>query len=90
MNYTFLLFLLGRVLFGGYFIINGYKHFKHLKSYTAYAESKGVPMAKAMVVITGLMILLGGLGILLGMYVKFAIFLLATFLIFVTPQMHKY
>ena len=35
------LFLLGRILLGGYFIISGYRHFEHLANNTAYAASKG-------------------------------------------------
>jgi len=63
------LFLLGRILLGGYFIKNGYNHLKNLNMLTGYAQSKGVPMPKIAVFVTGLMLLFGGLGILLGVYV---------------------
>ena len=84
------LFLLGRVLLGGYFIMSGYNHFKNLQSYNGYAQSKGVPMPKLAVLVTGAMLALGGLGVLLGVWVNLAILLLALFLIFVTPKMHAY
>lgn len=84
------LFILGRILLGGYFIMNGYIHFKNLESYTGYAQSKGVPMAKVSIIITGIMMLLGGLGILLGAYVQFAIFLLALFLLGTLLKIHTY
>ena len=84
------LFLLGRVLLGGYFIMSGYNHFKNLQSYSGYAQSKGVPMPKLAVLVTGAMLALGGLGVLLGVWVNLAILLLALFLIFVTPKMHAY
>ena len=84
------LFLLGRVLLGGYFIMSGYNHFKNLQSYSGYAQSKGVPMPKLAVLVTGAMLALGGLGVLLGVWINLAILLLALFLIFVTPKMHAY
>jgi uncharacterized membrane protein YphA (DoxX/SURF4 family) len=84
------LFILGRILLGGYFIISGYRHFAHLESNTQYAQSKGVPMAKVSVVITGIMMLLGGLGILLGIYVQCAVLLLILFLLGTLVKMHRY
>ena len=84
------LFLLGRVLLGGYFIMSGYNHFKNLQSYSGYAQSKGVPMPNLAVLVTGAILALGGLGVLLGVWINLAILLLALFLIFVTPKMHAY
>ncbi len=84
------LFVLGRILLGGYFIMSGFNHFKNLAGTTGYAQSKGVPMAKEAVMLTGAMMILGGAGILLGVYVQCAITLLALFLIGVTPKMHAY
>lgn len=84
------LFLLGRVLLGGYFIMSGYNHFKNLQSYSGYTQSKGVPMPTLAVIVTGLMLVLGGLGVLLGIWVNVAILLLVLFLVFVTPKMHAY
>ncbi len=84
------LFLLGRVLLGVYFILSGWKHFKHLKSMTGYAASKNVPLPREGVMLTGLMMILGGLGVLLGVYVVWSIFLLVIFLLVITPQMHAY
>lgn len=84
------LFLLGRVLLGGYFVMNGIGHFKNLGGMTGYAQSKMVPMPKQAVMLTGLMLLLGGLGILLGVYVGYSIYLLILFLLAVSFKMHKY
>jgi uncharacterized membrane protein YphA (DoxX/SURF4 family) len=84
------LFVLGRVLLGGYFLKNAYNHFKNVTALTGYAQSKGVPMPNLAVMLTGLMLLFGGLGILLGVYVGFAIFLVSLFLVGVTYQMHQF
>lgn len=85
-----ILFLVGRFLFGGYFIMSGFNHFRKMGMMKGYASSNGVPMAGWAVAITGLMILLGGLGILLGVYIQLSILLLAIFLIFVTFKMHNF
>ena len=89
MNMT-ILFLIGRVLFGGYFIMNGLNHFMKMGMMKGYASSKGVPMSGLAVAITGLMILLGGLGILMGVYIQLSVLLLAIFLVFVTFKMHNF
>ena len=75
---------------GGYFVMSGFNHFKNLDMLAGYAQSKGVPMHKASVLLTGLMMLLGGLGILLGVYIQLSIILLAVFLVVTTFKMHQY
>jgi len=84
------LFLLGRVLLGGYFLISGIRHFKNLGPFAAYAQSKGVPAPKLAVMGTGLLLFFGGLGILSGAYIKCSVILLSIFFVFVTPKMHAY
>ncbi len=84
------LFVLGRILMGGYFIMSGYNHFKNLEGYTGYAASKGVPMARQSVILTGLMLTLGGLGIVFGVYIGLSVFLLVAFLVSTLVKMHRY
>jgi putative oxidoreductase len=84
------LFVLGRVLLGGYFIMNGYNHFAHSKMLAGYAGSKGVPMPSLAVPFTGLMLLVGGLGILLGVFIQLSIILISVFLIVTSFMMHQY
>lgn len=84
------LFVLGRVLLGGYFIKSGYNHFQNLNMLTGYAQSKGVPTPKESVLLTGLMMVLGGAGILLGVYVQISVLLLSLFLLGTLIKMHRY
>lgn len=84
------IFILGRILLGGYFIKSGYAHFKSLDSFTGYAQSKGVPMPKVAVLVTGAMLFLGGLGILLGVYIELSVGLLSLFLLSTLVKMHRY
>jgi len=85
-----IVFLIGRILFGGYFIVAGIQHFKHLGNMTGYAQSKGVPAPKPAVVIAGLFIILGGLGMILGVYTQIAAILLVVFLVVVAFKMHDF
>ncbi len=84
------LFVLGRILLGGYFIKSSYNHFKNLGMLTGYAASKGLPMPKQAVILTGVMMLLGGLGILLGVYIQLSVLLLSVFLLSTLVKMHRY
>ena len=70
--------------------MSGFGHLKNLKATSGYAKMKGVPMPTLAVAGTGVMLLLGGLGVLLGVREVIALYLLALFLIFVTPMMHAY
>ncbi len=85
-----LLFLLGRILSGGYFVLSGINHFTKWNMLTHYAESKKVPLAKWAVLFSGVLLLLGGVSVLTGMYPQWGILCIALFLIGVTPKMHDY
>ncbi len=84
------IFLASRILFGGYFVISGWNHLRHSDMLAGYAASKKVPSSKAMVILSGLMIFLGGLGIVLGVFHSIAVLLIVLFLIPVTFIMHNY
>ncbi len=83
-------FLIGRIIFGGYFVYNGYSHIKHLENTAGYAASKGVPMPKLAVVGTGILLLLGGLSVITGLYTCIGLVLLLVFLVPTTFQMHQF
>ena len=83
-------FLLGRILFGGFFLLSGVNHFSKRGAMVGYAQSKSVPSPVFAVTLTGVMLVLGGLGLILGVYVKTAITLLMIFLVIVSFTMHKF
>ncbi len=68
----------------------GLNHFRNTAALTGYAQSKNVPSPKIAVLISGLLLLGGSLGILLGIYVDVAVLLLALFLIPVSLMMHRF
>lgn len=84
------IFLAARIIFGGYFAMAGYNHLTHASAMAGYAASKHVTSPKAMIIISGLMVLFGGLGIILGLWVGVSVLLIVLFLIPVTFIMHNY
>ncbi|ADJ15399.1 DoxX family membrane protein [Halalkalicoccus jeotgali] len=84
------LFFLGRVLFGSVLAFNGLNHFLDVEAMTEYAESKGVPKPMGAVVLTGGMLVVGGVGTVLGLFRTFSVGALATFLLVATPVMHDF
>ncbi len=84
------LFLIGRIMFGGYFIKNAWGHFKNLEGMTGYATSKGVPSPREAVFIGGILLLLGGLGLMFGVAPEASLTFLLIFLVPVTFKMHAY
>jgi uncharacterized membrane protein YphA (DoxX/SURF4 family) len=81
---------LGRILFGGYFIFNGFNHFKMLDMMAGYAQSKGTPMPKVSVAFSGLLLLAGGLSVLFDFFPILGLVALVLFLIPVTFMMHAF
>ena len=84
------LFLLGRILFGGFFVMFGLNHFLKAKMLRGYASSKGMPAPGAAVFLSGLMLLAGGLSIILGAYVTVGVWLLVIFLLLAAFTFHGY
>lgn len=73
--------LVGRVLFALIFINSGIAHLTKTAAMTGYAQYKKVPAAKLGVIVSGLMILVGGLAIALGVYADLGALLIAIFLV---------
>ena len=82
--------LVGRILFGGFFVMNGLNHFARGRMLRDYAAMKKVPMPGIAVALTGLLLLFGGAGILAGAYMRWAVAALAVFLILVSFKMHDF
>jgi putative oxidoreductase len=80
--------LLGRLFFALIFLMAGPNHFS--SQTIAYAASQGVPLASIAVPISGVLAIAGGLSILLGYRAKVGAWLIALFLVAVTPMMHKF
>ncbi len=84
------LVLIGRILFSLIFILSGLNHLMKLDQMSQYAAANGVPAATLATIVTGVMILLGGLSVLLGYKSKIGAWLLVIFLIPTAFMMHKF
>src|SRR5262245_37472782 len=89
-DFASLLFLLGRILYGGFFVLGGLNHFQHLAMMSGFTASKGVPAAKAGVMTSGTLIIVGGLCVIFGWHVRFGLACIVLFLVPVTYLMHNY
>lgn len=85
-----IIFLISRLCFGALFILNGIDHILHNTKIALYAQSKSVPMPRVAVFVTGIMIIFGGLGIILGVYIKLSVLLLALFLVGTLYKVHSF
>ncbi len=83
-------FLLGRLMFGGYFIMSGINHFKNKGQMTQYTAAKNVPQPEVAVSATGAALIAGGASILLGVKPKLGAAGLVGFLVGVSPIMHDF
>lgn len=90
MPYTDELFLIGRILLGGYFLRSAVVHIMARRMLAGYAQSKGVPSPSLAVIGSGLLLLVGGAGVLIGAYVAWAVLALVLLLVPVTFMMHAY
>lgn len=90
MTTSAIIFLIGRVIFGGYFAMNGFNHFKNGKMLIGYSASKNVPMPHLAVYFSGLLILVGGVGIILNIYSIISLILIIVFLLPVSFMIHSY
>jgi putative oxidoreductase len=83
-------FLLGRAIFGSFFLYSGIHHFSDSEVMTQYAKFKRVPVPELAVKLTGSALLLGGASILLGIKPKLGTAAVVGFLAGVTPAMHDF
>jgi putative oxidoreductase len=83
-------FLIGRILFGGYFVHAGINHFLQTKNVAQYAGAKGVPMPDVAVQATGALMVTGGMSIVLGLKPKYGAAAIVAFLAAVSPWIHDF
>ena len=70
--------------------MGGAMHFMKLHDMTEYARMKGAPMPKISTIVTGMLIMLAGLGVVFGVYQSVSLLAIAAFLVVITPIMHAF
>jgi putative oxidoreductase len=82
--------LIGRILFAAIFLASAFGHLSQSQAMAGYAQSKGVPAARPAVLGTGVLILVGGLMVLLGLWADLGALLLVVFLVPTAMLMHPF
>ena len=83
-------FLIGRLLFGGFFLYHGWNHLKNRSMLAQYAGAKHVPKPDVAVTLTGALLMVGGASVILGLKPKVGTAAIAGFLLGVSPMMHDF
>ena len=83
-------FLIGRMLFGGFFLYNGINHLRERKNMASYTASKGVPAPELAVTASAVPLIVGGASLLLGIKPKVGAVAILGFLAGVSPVMHDF
>jgi putative oxidoreductase len=84
------LFLIGRILYGGFFLYNAFNHFLNFKMVSGYAASKGVAAPGFAAIIGGILLFLGGVSMILGLFPYYGVLCLVLFLVPVSFRMHAF
>ncbi|ETA66287.1 DoxX family protein [Haloechinothrix halophila] len=82
--------LIGRILFVLVFFGSAMGHLTQTASMAEYAKSRGVPAPSAAVVASGILMLIGGLSVLLGIWADLGALLLVVFLVPTAVLMHAF
>ena len=84
------LLLAARVLFGGVLAFMGLNHFLQLEEMAGYAEFKGLPVPTLSVLASGVVLVLGGLGLVVGAFPLVSALAVAGFLVVAALAMHDF
>jgi putative oxidoreductase len=84
------LFLVGRIIFGGFFVFNGINHFLTFDPTVQYTAAKGIPLPEVAVLVATALLLIGGFSVLFGFLPEIGLACIALFLAVVSPLMHNF
>ncbi len=82
--------LIGRILFVVLFLYSALGHLTATDQLAGYAASKGVPFPKPAVLISGVLLLLGGISVLFGIWADLGALFLVIFLLPTAYLMHGF
>ena len=82
--------LIARVLFALMFVSGGLNHLTKAEAMTGYATFKKVPAPKLANLVSGLLLIAGGLSIILGVYADLGAVVIAVLLVAMALKMHDF
>jgi len=83
-------FLIGRILVGCYYLQEGFKLLTGLTHTSRAIAAHGVPLPELAAIGAGLLLLVGGLSLLLGVFPRLGVTAIVLFLVPVTLVMHAF
>jgi putative oxidoreductase len=85
-----LIYTLGRLAFGGFFLYNGINHIKNVDALTQYATFKNVANPKEAVQISAALLIASGASMAFGLKPRWGALGALAFLGIVSPKMHDF
>ena len=82
--------LIGRILFAFMFVASGLNHLTKAEAMAGYAAYKKVPAPKLANAFSGILMVLGGLSVILGVYADLGAVVLAALLVIMALKMHAF
>ena len=82
--------LIGRILFAFMFVASGLNHLTKAEAMAGYAAYKKVPAPKLANALSGILMVLGGLSVILGVYADLGAVVLAALLVIMALKMHAF
>lgn len=82
--------LIGRILFALVFVASGLSHLAKVEAMAGFAKFKKVPAAKLSVLVSGVLLIAGGLSIILGVYADLGALAIAVLLVLMALKMHDF
>lgn len=83
-------FLIGRILVGGYYLMSAVHHFSDLGPMARMVGHASVPLPQVAIVLSGLLLAIAGFSLLFGLYPNVGVGALVLFLVPVTLVMHAF
>jgi putative oxidoreductase len=81
---------IGRFLFSLMFLVGGMNHFMNYQALVGYARASQVPSPEVAVLVSGVVLVVGGLCVMLGAFARFGAVLLAGFLLASALMVHRF
>lgn len=78
------------ILLGIFFLLNGINHFYNTQVLKEYAKKRGMIAPKVMVYLSGILLVLGGLSMISGIWITQGIIALCIFLVLASFMLHKF
>ncbi len=82
--------LIARILFAAIFLASGIGHLTQAEGMAGYAKSQGIPAAKLGVIVSGLLMLVGALSIIFGVWGDLGALMILAAVLPIALLMHKF